>query len=92
MTSMDLRLYFSPGACSRVTLVALEEAGLSYEACPLALQQGAQRSAQYLALNPKGKVPLLVTPQGPLSENLAILSWLDAVVPAAQLLPAADQP
>lgn len=87
-----LVLYLSPGACSRVTLVALETVGLTYATQRLGLPQGEQRSAAYLALNPKGKVPLLVTPQGPLSENLAILSWLDASAPAAALLPPAAAP
>jgi len=90
-TADALTLYLSPGACSRVTLVALETAGLSYAARRVGLPQGEQRSAAYLALNPKGKVPLLVTPEGPLSENLAILSWLDAQAPAAALLPPAGE-
>ncbi len=86
-----LTLYFSPGACSRVTLVALEAAGLRYATRKLGLMQGDQRKADYLALNPKGKVPLLLTPQGPLSENVAILYWIDSLAPQAGLLPAAER-
>ncbi len=88
----SLTLYGSPGACSRVTLVALEEAGLPYTLRQVELAKGANRQAEYLALNPKGKVPLLVTPEGPLTENVAILSWLDGLAPAARLLPTLDQP
>jgi glutathione S-transferase len=87
-----LALYIAPGACSRVTMVGLEEAGLPYTIRKLALMQGDQRKPEYLSLNPKGKVPLLVTPDGLLSENVAILSWLDAMSPAAGLLPEADRP
>jgi glutathione S-transferase len=86
-----LTLYCSPGACSRVTMVGLEEAGLAYTTRVVGLMQGENRQPEYLALNPKGKVPLLITPEGALSENVAILSWLDALVPAAQLLPPPSQ-
>lgn len=82
-----LTLYFSPGACSRVALEALEATGAAYAARPVALSTGAQRRGDYLALNPKGKVPLLVTREGPLSEIVAIVSWLDMHHPEAALLP-----
>ncbi len=87
-----LTLYFSPGACSRVTMVALEEAGLPYTLRQVELAKGANRQAEYLALNPKGKVPLLVTAEGSLTENVAILAWLDGLAPAAQLLPPTNNP
>jgi glutathione S-transferase len=80
-------LYLSPGACSRVALVALEETGVVYEARIVSLAAGQQRQPAYLALNPKGKVPLLVTTEGALSENVAIAMWLDAQHPEAGLLP-----
>lgn len=80
-------LYFAPGACSRVALTALEQCGVDFEARPLVLASGQQRAPDYLALNPKGKVPLLVTPEGRLSENVAICSWLDSQHPDAGLLP-----
>jgi glutathione S-transferase len=73
-------------------MVALEEAGLMYEARRLSLPDGAHRTAEFLSLNPKGKVPLLVTDEGALSENLAILCWIDAIRPQAGLLPAPTEP
>lgn len=82
-----LTLYFSPGACSRVALEALETTGVAYTARPVALSAGAQRQNDYLALNPKGKVPLLLTREGALSEIVAIVSWLDMQHPEAALLP-----
>lgn len=90
LTDTSMALYFAPGACSRVVLVALEEAGARYKARPLSLADGQQRSADYLALNPKGKVPLLATAGGVLSESLAILAWLDACFVQAGLLPPAS--
>ena len=90
--SEPLTLYIAPGACSRVTMLALEEAGLPYTIRKVGLMQGEQRTPGYLSLNPKGKVPVLVTPEGALTENVAILGWLDALRPAAGLLPPADRP
>lgn len=87
MSTDPLRLYFSPGACSRVAMIALEEAGLAYDARRLSLPDGQHRCAAFLALNPRGKVPLLVTAEGALSENLAMLCWIDATRPQAELLP-----
>ena len=87
-----LTLYIAPGACSRVTMLALEEAGLPYTIRKVGLMQGEQRTPGYLSLNPKGKVPVLVTAEGTLTENVAILSWLDAQQPQAGLLPPADRP
>lgn len=83
----DYTLWFSPGACSRVSLIALEACGADYELRHVPLAQGANKEAAYLALNPKGKVPLLETSLGLLSENVAIVSWLDSRHPQAGLLP-----
>lgn len=85
-----LTLFFSPGACSRVALEALETTGVSYTTHPIALSSGEQQKADYRALNPKGKVPLLLTSEGPLSEIVAIASWLDMHHPQAALLPGAE--
>jgi glutathione S-transferase len=88
MTS--LTLYFAPDSCARVPLIALEEIGAPYRIEVVAFMSGQHRSAEYLALNPKGKVPTLVSDGQALSENVAILLWLADRFPAAELLPAAD--
>lgn len=80
-------LYIAPGSSSRVALVALEATQIPFEVRPVSLVSGAQRQPEFLALNPKGKVPLLVTDQGLLSENIAIIGWADALHPQAGLLP-----
>lgn len=85
-----LTLYFGPGACSLVPHITLEEAGAAFEAKPIALRKGQQREPDYLALNPKGKVPLLLIDGRPLTENVAIAYYLAKAFPNAKLLPLGD--
>lgn len=73
-----LTLHFSPGSIAVVVAIALEEAGLEYEAVDVGFASGGQRSDAYLALNPKGRVPTLETDQGLLTETGAILEWIGA--------------
>jgi glutathione S-transferase len=82
-----LILYFAPDTCARVPLTALEEIGCPYELEVIKFVQKQHRSAAYLALNPQGKVPTLLVDGKPLTENLAILSWLAERFPEAGLLP-----
>ena len=83
-----LTLYFAPGACSMAAHTVLEEIGKPYEAKPVALRKGQQRTPDYLKLNPKGKVPVLAIDGKPLTENPAILSYLGRAFPEAKLWPA----
>ena len=83
----DLTLCCFPSACSRATMIALEETGATYETRVANLQKGEQRSAEYLAINPKGKVPVLIVDGKPLTENVAILAYLADAYPDAKLLP-----
>ncbi len=89
---MNLLLYFSPGACSRVPLIALEEAGVPFEARVVAFMAGEHRKPDYLALNPAGKVPTLVADGEAVAQNVAILTFLARSLPAARLLPFAGEP
>lgn len=84
---MELCLYHMPGACSRVVMNALEEAGATYEDRPVNLFKGQQRSPEMLAENPKGKVPALRVGGQLLTENPSILLYLDEVWPEARLMP-----
>lgn len=79
-------LYFSPGACSRVAMTALEAANAVYEARLVRLGEGEQLREPFLLQNPKGKVPVLVTAEGVLTELPAIAQYLDAKFPDAGLL------
>lgn len=83
----DLTLFHLPGACSRVTLTALEHIGVVYEDHMVNLMKGEQHSPGYLAVNPRGKIPALLVDGELLAENAAILSYLHMRWPAAGLLP-----
>jgi len=85
-----LTLYFAPDSCARVPLIALEEIGRPYSLEVVAFMKGQHKSPEYLALNPKGKVPLLVVDGVPLTENVAILTWLAERFPEAGLLPESE--
>lgn len=89
---MELKLFFSPGACSRVALIALEEIGQPLETHVVAFMAGEHRKADYLALNPSGKVPLLIADGRALAQNVAILTFLARSFPEAQLLPFTGDP
>lgn len=82
-----LTLFYNPGSASDVARIALEEAGAAYQALRVDLSKNEQREAQYLALNPKGRVPTLVTDEGVLTENIAILGWIAQAFPEAGLAP-----
>jgi len=57
-------LYAAPGACSRVPLITLSEAGVKFDVALIRFMRGVHKQPDYLALNPKGKVPCLVTEDG----------------------------
>jgi glutathione S-transferase len=82
-----LKLFHAWGSCSLASLIALEEAGADYEMVLMDTKAGDQRTAEYLAVNPKGRVPALVTPRGVLTETPAILSYIPETHPSAGLLP-----
>ena len=71
-----LKLYFSPGSCSQASHIALEEAGAAYEAERIDFGRQQQRSAEFLRVNPKGRVPALVTDRGVITESPAILAYI----------------
>ena len=88
----DIELYMFPGACTRVTMSALEEAGLSYREHMVNLRSYEQKSPAFLAVNPKGKVPMMRVGSVSMTENAAILSFIDHQHPGARLLPHSDDP
>jgi glutathione S-transferase len=84
---MTICLYFAPQTCARVTLTALEEIGVPFETRLVAFLAGEHRAAEFLAVNPSGKVPAIKTEDGIIVQNGAILTYLARTFPAAQLLP-----
>jgi glutathione S-transferase len=75
---MSLKLYYAPGACSFVPHAMLELSGAAFEPISVKLHKGEQRSAEYLALNPRGQVPVLVDGGEVITQIVAILLHLDA--------------
>ncbi|WP_187428277.1 Glutathione S-transferase GST-6.0 [Roseobacter fucihabitans] len=83
-----MRLYYAPRTISIAAVIALEEAGLPYDPVPVDFASGAQTKPEYLALNPKGRVPVLETDMGALlTETGAILEYIAALAPDAGLMP-----
>lgn len=85
-----LELYYAPKTCALAVHLALELAGAPYRATRLDFAAGQQRSPEYLALNPKGRVPALVTEQGVLTETPALLLYVAQTCPQAGLAPLDD--
>lgn len=72
----ELALYYSPGACSLAAHVALREWGAPFELRRAAIIKGEHLTPEYLALNPRGRVPTLVVDGEPIRESSAILTWI----------------
>ena len=85
-----LTLYGCPNSRSLRVAWALEEADADYAYHAVDLFRGEGREAPLLTLNPSGKVPVLVTEDGQISESGAILIWLAERYPRARLLPMRD--
>jgi glutathione S-transferase len=85
-----VKLYYAPHSCALASHIALEESGAAYEAIRVDFKANEQRSQAYMAINPKGRVPALVTPRGILTETPAILFFIAQSNPAAQLAPLED--
>ncbi|MDB1125282.1 glutathione S-transferase family protein [Vibrio algarum] len=87
---MALVLYYAPGACSGVTINALEELGLDCDYRKIDLSSGEQKTEAYRKINPYGKVPALISDDKLLTENPAILLYLHSLVADSTLLPKTD--
>ena len=82
-----MKLYYAKGTIAIATAIALHEAGLDFEPVRLDFRAGEQGTPEYQAINPKGRVPALVTDQGILTETGAILDYIADIAPAAGLRP-----
>jgi glutathione S-transferase len=85
-----LKLYYAPGSCALASHIALEEAGANYRAEVVDFANNAQQAPDYLAINPKGRVPALVTPEGVLTETPAVLVYIAQSFPERRLAPLDD--
>lgn len=88
---MQLTLYYAPMTCALVPYVTLTEAGADFTVQNMNSRSGQLRTPEFLKLNPKHKVPVLVIDGKPLTENVAIQIFIARQFPRAQLLPAEPQ-
>ena len=85
-----ITLYYAQNTCALASHIVLEEAGAPYSSKRLDFAAGEQRSPAYLAINPKGRVPAMVTDRGILTETPAMLAFIAQSFPAAGLAPLED--
>ncbi len=85
-----LKLYYTTGTCALASHIVLEEVGADYTATELDFGKNEQNSQDYLAINPKGRMPALITERGVLTETPAILLYLAQCYPDAKLAPLDD--
>ena len=81
------KLYYAPGTCALASHIALAEAGAPYTTAKVDFKTNQQNSPEYLAINPKGRVPSLVTDHGILTETPAMLAFIAQSFPQAKLAP-----
>ena len=84
---MKLTLYYAPKTCALVPYVTLTEAGAAFDVVNVNSRTGQLKTPEFLAVNPKHKVPVLVIDGEPLTENVAIQIWIARQFPHANLLP-----
>jgi glutathione S-transferase len=85
-----LKLYYAPGTCALASHIALAEAGAPYTTEKVDFKTNQQNSPEYLGINPKGRVPSLVTDRGILTETPAMLAFIAQSFPQAKLAPFDD--
>jgi glutathione S-transferase len=85
-----LQLLYTPNTCSLATHIALVDAGAAYTLRRIDFSTTEQQSLEYLAINPKARVPSLITARGVLTETPAMLAFVAQSYPDAMLAPLTD--
>jgi glutathione S-transferase len=85
-----LQLLYTPHTCSLATHIALVDAGAAYTLRRIDFSTTEQQSPEYLAINPKARVPSLITARGVLTETPAMLAFVAQSYPDAMLAPLTD--
>jgi len=85
-----ITLYYAQNTCALASHIALEDAGAAYATRRIDFTANQQQSPAYLAVNPKGRVPAMVTDRGILTESPAMLAFIAQTYPAAKLAPLDD--
>jgi glutathione S-transferase len=84
---MGITIYWASGSCpSWRVLMTLEHKRLAYESCLLDISKREHKSADHLAMNPRGKVPVLCDGDSSLYESIAIIAYLESKYPAQPVL------
>ncbi|MDR3466514.1 MAG: glutathione S-transferase family protein [Xanthobacteraceae bacterium] len=87
-----MKLFYAPRTRSFAALWLMEEVGQPYERVKIDITRGEQKTADYLAVNPMGKVPALQDGEAKLGEAAAICAYVADRCPQARLAPALDDP
>jgi len=82
-----IKLFYSPGSCALASLISMHETGENFERVDVDFSNNEQQSDEYLAINPLGRVPALVTDEGTLTETPAILAYIAQRFPSKALAP-----
>lgn len=82
--------YTAAGTCAQAVHIALRETQIDFDLALLDFGTQQQRSPAFLAVNPRGRVPALVTDQGVLTETPALLAFIAQQCPEAALAPLGD--
>ncbi|MGB0198202.1 MAG: glutathione S-transferase family protein, partial [Candidatus Puniceispirillaceae bacterium] len=82
-----LKFYYAKNSAAYAPHILLEDVGADYEAVKIDFASGEQRQDAYLGINPKGRVPSLITDQGILTETPAILAFIAQSYPAHGMAP-----
>ena len=85
-----LKLYYTAGTCALASHITLEEVGADYSTVRISFDANQQNSPEYLAINPKGRIPSLITDRGILTETPAMLAFIAQSFPQAKLAPFDD--
>jgi glutathione S-transferase len=83
-------LYYMSGTCALASHIALIDADAPYQLARVDFAKNEQKSADYIAVNPKARVPALATPSGILTETPAILAFIAQSFPDSRLAPLDD--
>lgn len=82
-----LKFYYSKGSSAVAAHILLEEVGVPYAAIEVSIPDAAHKAPAFLAKSPKGRIPVLETSHGTITENPAILEYIAATYPDAHCLP-----
>lgn len=90
--SDEVIFYHNPRSRAQMVHWMLEELGAPYRIAPIDFEKGDNRTPEFLAINPMGKLPTIVHRGVPVTETAAIIAYLADAFPAAGLAPAIDDP